>query len=168
MDHDFYYNREERLSNASTATKDAYIKRSHKNFFKRNPQLKILIIDLVLVLLFSTIIIPFFVRVTKDFRIEDYKVSSKAIIFEDTILVSIKLSKMYKKNSNEISENSITVDILKNSSIIKTKTDVFPTTMGEDKYITFKIPKQDYNLEYIEIKIKSGDFIKERKVQIEH
>lgn len=165
MDYNFYSSREERLSKASSATKRAYQKRKKIGFFKRNPQLKILVIDLFLVLLFAVIIIPFFLRITKDIRIDDYKIESKALVFEDKMLISVKVTKLYKKINKRVTTDQIKVVIM-NNEILTSKEELFPVDAGEDKYITFKLD-DDLNIEIINISISSGDYIKEYNVKVD-
>lgn len=167
MDHEFYSSREERLQSASSGTKRAYEKRNSKSIFKRNPGLRILVIDLLLVLLFATIIIPFFIRITKDIRIDDYKIVSKAILFNEEVLVSIKVSNLYKKIQTRKTTDKLKVDIIKNNSIIQSNSLILPINDGEDKYLTFKLV-DNITIKEVNIKLTSGDYIKEYKVQIEH
>lgn len=167
MGDNFYYSRKERLSQASSTTKKAYEKRNQKGFFKKNPQLRILLIDLVIVLLFAVVIIPFFVRITKDIRVDDYKISPKAVLFEDKILVSIKVSNLYKTIYNRKTKESLKVEILKNSSIIESKEELFPTDDGEEKYISFSFNKSELDSDFVFIDFTSGDFHDDRKVLIE-
>ncbi len=167
MEYQFYSSRKERLQTASSGTKKAYENRESKSFFKRNPGLKILVVDLLIVLLFATIIIPFFIKITKDVRVDDYKFTSKAIWFEEEILISIKVSKLYKKISNRVTNDKLKVDIINNNSIIKSNSLSFPVKAGEDKYVSFKLTG-DVGTEVVNIKLTSGNYIKEYKVQVQH
>lgn len=167
MEYQFYSSKKERLQTASSGTKRAYEQRDSKSIFKRNPGLKILVIDLLLVLLFATIIIPFFIKLTKDIRVDDYILATKAFSFEEDILISIKVSKQYKKVSNRVTTNKLKVDIINNNSIIKSNGISFPIKTGEDKYISFKLAGY-FEMEVINIKLTSGSYIKEYKVQIKH
>lgn len=167
MEQNFYSSRKERLSQASSATKKAYAKRNSGSYFKRNPHMKVLIIDLILVLLFGVVIVPFFVRITKDIRFDDYKVQSKAIIFEEKILVSVKVSKLYKNISNRIATDKVKVVIIENENILDSSLSDLPTKPGEDKYITFKLDNiKDQKI--ITLELSSGDFLKNYKVNIQH
>lgn len=165
MDHNFYSSRSERLSHASSATKKAYEKRKKVSYFKRNPHMKILVIDLVLVLLFGVIIIPFFIKITKDVRFDDFKVSSKGIVFEENILISIKISKLYKKISTRVGSDNIEL-VVSNGNISLKQNDTLPIEPGEDKYITFKLD-DNVDIKTINVRISSGDFIKNYKIQVE-
>lgn len=166
MSYDFYSSREERLLTASSGTKRAYEKRKVKGFFKKNPQLKILVIDLILVLLFAVIIIPFFVKLTKDIRVDDYKITPKAIQFENQVLISIKIKKLNKKISNRIATDSLKVDIIENKIIINSENKLLPNDGNTDAYITFKL-EDNNNLEFILLHLETGAFSKEYNVKIE-
>lgn len=165
MDHNFYSSRSERLSQASSATKKAYEKRKKVSYFKRNPHMKILVIDLLLVLLFGVIIVPFFIRITKDVRFDDFKVSSKGIVFEENILISIKISKLYKKISTSVGSDNIELVVSVGNISLKQK-EVLPIEPGEDKYITFKLD-DNIDIKTINVRMSSGDFIKNYKIQVE-
>lgn len=166
MEQHFYSSRKERLETASSETKRAYAKRNNKSFFKRNPHLRILVIDMIIVLLFATIIIPFFIKITKDIRFDDYKITSKAIQFEEDVLISIKVSKLYKKISNRITTENLKVDIINNNSIMKSKEVSFPIISGEDIFISFKLD-HDIEQEIVNIQLSSGNYLKQYKVRIE-
>lgn len=166
MELNFYSSRKERLSQASSATIKAYEKRNKLSFFKRNPHLKILAADLVLVLLFGIIIIPFFLKITKDIRFDDYKVKSKAIVFEDEILLTVKFTKLNKKISKRIATDTVKVIIVENELIIRSSSSDLPMEPRKDKYITFKLD-DNKNMEIIKIRLSSGSFLKEYNVKIE-
>lgn len=165
MDLNFYSSRTERLSQASSATKKAYEKRKKVGYFKKNPHMRILIIDLILVLLFGVIIIPFFVKLTRDIRFDDYKVTSKAIEFDGNILVSIKVSKLYKQINQRISTDALEITISYDEST-QTKTDKLPIKAGEDKYITFKLDDKAI-IEIINVRISSGDYEKSYNIKVD-
>lgn len=164
---DFYSSREERLKVASSSTRRAYEKRNSKSFLKRNPQLKILIIDLFIVLLFGVIIVPFFMKITKDIRVDDYKISSKAVYFDSNILVSLKVSKTFKQVKKRLSNDELKVDIIFNTSIIDSKTVRLPATAAQDEFVFFKLDNGS-EMDKVEINLTSGDFLKNYSVNIEH
>ncbi|MGL1894110.1 MAG: hypothetical protein OCD02_20950 [Spirochaetaceae bacterium] len=166
MEFDFYSSREERLKSASAGTKLAYEQRKKIGFFNKNPQLRILLIDLVVILLFAVIVIPFFVRITKDVRFDDYKVESKAIVFEDKILVSLKITKLFKKINKRIATDSLKVVILKENIKIDEVDYLLPSEKGKDEFITFKFD-EDKSIKYLHLNLSSGKYIKEYKVLVE-
>ncbi|MBN2618664.1 MAG: hypothetical protein JXR64_10195 [Spirochaetales bacterium] len=165
MDFTFYSNREERLKSSSKETQRAYENRKKKSFLAKNPHLKILIIDLILVLLFGVIIVPFFMRITRDIRFDDYKVTSKAVQFEESILLSIKVIKVDKKIINRISNNNFIAEIAINKDNIEKKEVQLPIEIGDFKYITFKLD-DNMKSKNIYVSIYSGNFKKDYNVLI--
>lgn len=166
MDLNYYSSRKERLQSASSGTKRAYEKRNSKSFFKRNPQLKVLIIDLLIILLFATIIIPFFIKITKDVRVDNYKITAKAIEFDENILISVKISQNIKPAKETTVSSKLKVEIIHNNSIIKSDSINFPKEFGDNKYLTFKL-ENILEVEYVQLKLTSGTFSKEIKTHIE-
>lgn len=166
MELNFYSSRKERLSQASNETKRAYEKRNSGNFLKRNPHLRIMIIDLFIVLLFAVIIIPFFLKLTKNIKVDNYKIESKAVVFEENILISIKISRLFKDISTpKITKESIKVEINKNTDHNKYKESIFPQKKGETIYVTFKL-EENKEIEFIHVNLLSGKFNKEFKINI--
>ncbi len=165
MDHNFYSSRKERLQHASNATKQAYVKRNSDNFFKRNPHLRILVIDLFIVLLFAVIIIPFFVRLTRDVRVDDYKITPKAIFFENDILVTIKIEKLFKKIIKRITNSEILIEVLYNDKLVGSEIASLPLEIQEYKYISFKLANGD-EVETINIRLSSAAYSKQIVIPI--
>lgn len=133
------------------------------NFFERNPHMKILFIDLFIVILFSTVIIPMFMKLTNEIKFKSYEVTTKAINFESDILVTIKVKKFRQRDTN----SDITIEIIENGGIIKEKSQALPVEYGSSIYITFKIEDRD-DLESVTLNITSGDYHKEKIVQVEY
>lgn len=165
---EFYSSRSERLESASSATKLAYEQRKKRGVFAKNPQLKFLVIDLIIILIFAVIILPFFLKLTKDERFDDYKVVSKAVFFEEKILVSVKISKLFKKINKRIATDSVNIVIFTDNddNIYLEKESLLPTQSGEEIYVTFKL-NDEKDLDYIYINLSSGEYNKKRKVLIE-
>lgn len=159
---EFYSSRKERLEHSSKEVRDMY-KKQKKGFFNRNPHLKILFIDLFIVILFSTVIIPLFLKLSNEIKFKSYEVIPKAIKFEDDILLTIKVKKYRNRETN----SEITIEIIENDDIIKEKSQAMPTEYGSSEYVTFKLEKRE-NIEAVNIRITSGDYIKERVVQVEY
>lgn len=163
----FYSSREERLSKASKETKLAYEKRKNKNFFKRNPQIRILIIDLVIILLFAVIIVPLFMKLTKDVRVDNYKIETKAFVYEKHILINLKIKQNDKKIKKRKTTELLKVAILSNNGLLlKEVEESFPDINEDNKYIALKLD-DDQNMKVINIRLISGDYIKLYKVHIE-
>lgn len=163
----FHSSREERLAASSAATRLAYENRKHKSFFKRNPQIKILMFDLFIVFLFAAIIVPFFLKLTKDVRMDDFRVESKSIVFENKILVTVKIIKLNKKIKKRVTTDSIKVAIIsEDGSILKEITDLLPDKSEKFKYFSFKLDDNE-KTEIINIELQSGSYEKKYKVHVE-
>lgn len=163
----FYSSRSERLSRASSETKNAYEKRNNKNFFKKNPQIKILLIDLVIILLFAVIIVPIFLKITKDVSVDNYKIDTKAFVYEDKILINLKIKVINKKIKKRKTTDSLKVAILSNNGLLlKEVEDSFPEMNEDKKYIALKVDNNK-NMEIINIRLLSGEYTKVYKVHIE-
>lgn len=164
---EFYSSREERVSQASSTVKKAYEKRANKNFFKKNPHIKILLFDLIIVLLFAVVIIPLLMKITQKVRIEHYNVESKAFIFEDKLLITIKLESSNRKKNKSLATQDLKIDILKeDGQEVVSKTVVFPKNPEELFYITFKLEDND-NLDKINIKLETIDYHRKYKLDIQ-
>lgn len=165
---EFYSSREERISQASNTVKKAYEKRANKNFFKKNPHIKILLFDLIIVLLFAVVIIPLLMKITQRVRIEHYNVETKAFIFEDKLLITIKLISSSRKKNKSLATHDLKVDILKedNNQEIVSKTVSFPNNPDELFYITFKLEDKD-KLDKINIKLETVDYHRKYKLKIQ-
>ncbi|OQY41073.1 MAG: hypothetical protein B6229_00145 [Spirochaetaceae bacterium 4572_7] len=162
----FYSSHGERISKSSSETKKAYEKRENKSIFKRNPHLRIMFIDLLIVLLFAFILVPLFVKITNKVEVDDYKFLTKTIIFEEKLLLSIKISKGYKKINKRVTTNTIKIVILSiDGTVLDESTEIFPTDAGDNKFITFKL--EDPSLESLSIRLSSGEFEKKYNVSIE-
>ncbi len=125
-----------------------------------------MLIDLLLVLLFAVIIIPFFIKITKDVRIDDYKISSKAVLFEENILLSIKIVKVNKKIISKIGTDQIKIDIMNDDVLLESKNSYFPKIIDDKIYITFII-KETLIKDFVSINFVSGKFNKKVKIAIE-
>lgn len=163
----FHSSRKERLSRASKEVKQAYEKRNSKNFFKKNPHLKILLIDLVIVLLFAAVIVPFFYKLTKDIRVDNYKIESEALSFEGQIIIRLKIIRLNKKNFKRLTTDSLKVAIISEiGKKLEEKSVKLPDIDEEVKYLTFKLD-DNQKMQIINIELLSGNFTKEYKVRIE-
>lgn len=162
---EFHSSRKERLSKASKEVIKAYEKRNGGSFLKRNPQLKILIIDLILVILFGGVILPFLLNLNSRVKIENYKVETKAFVFEDKLLVSLNFIPNKRKNSKIIATEDIKVDILSEEEIlIASKSGTFPED-SESFYISFKLDDKE-KLDKIYINLTTLNYTKDYKVKI--
>lgn len=164
---DFYSSREERLEQASTEVKKAYEKRGSKNFFKKNPQLKILFFDLLIICLFAAVIIPLFMKITQRVRIDHYNVESKALIFEDKLLITIKLESSNRKKNKSLATQQLKVDILNIDDVeIASKTVNFPEDQDKLFYITFKLD-EGLDLDKININLATDNFHRDYTIKIQ-
>jgi len=162
----FYSSHNERISKSSSETKKAYEKRERKGIFKRNPHLRIMFIDLFIVLLFIFILVPLFIKITRKVEVDDYKFTTKTIIFEKKLLLSIKISKGYKKINKRVTTNTIKIVILsKDGTVLDKATEIFPIDAGDNKFITFKLDNPSIKL--LSIRLSSGEFKKIYNVSIE-
>lgn len=161
---EYHSSREERLSTASSEVKKAYEKRNSSSFFKRNPQLKILLIDLILVCLFAGIILPFLLSLNSRVIIENYKIDTKAFIFEDKLLISLNFIPNKRKKSKILATEDLKVDILSQEGLLVSKSDSFPTE-SESFYISFQLDDNE-KLDYLYINITTLDYNKDYKVKV--
>jgi len=177
---EYYSSRNERLLNSSNEVKKAYENRNRKGFFKKNPHLKmmlidlsiillfvLMLIDLSIILLFVLIIVPIFQKINSNIKIYDFNINSKAFVFEEKLLVTIKVEKAIKKinNKEQFGELSIIIKSINNEELgIK---NIFLTKETKKEYINFTFPFSN-NIENIIINLSLNNYDREYTVKIDN
>jgi hypothetical protein len=163
---DFYSTRQERLSKSSSEVKKAYEKRDGKGIFKKNPHLRMMLIDLCIILLFALIIVPIFVRLNNSIRIYDFDLTTKTFIFEEKILITIKIEKSKRKSdkAEQFGELNITINNELNGK--DNKKSILLSKDTKKEYINFTLPYSN-DTENIIINLSLNDYVKEYIIKID-
>lgn len=123
----FHYNRTERYKLPGAPPKR--IPRKKKGIFKRNPSLKILILDVLFILLLSAGIRFFFLREQPSGRVDGCEFRLHEILVKDKLFVSLDI---HRDDSSEAGQSTLPVTFfLEPEGEIRNVTVELPSNMGD-------------------------------------
>lgn len=162
---EFYSSREERLKRSPKKVQDFNTRIKSKNIFVRNPQLKVIFLDIIIIVVFAIIIFPLIQRLGSSVNTDNFKIEPKAFVFEEKLLISLKLTP--RKKNKLVGTESLNIDILTiDGIVIASKTDEIFDYNKKRKDISFKLDDRP-EIEKINIVIKSENETKEFKIDID-
>lgn len=109
----FHYNRDERLKTLDSAVRD----RDKRGFFKKNKQLKIILIDILIIVLAAVILPPLLKSRTYKNNVYGCNIRFECFMLENSVLASLIIEK--KKDDKELPEMINAVYSLKDSDFKK-------------------------------------------------
>lgn len=135
-------------------------KKKSLSFFKRNPSMKIILLDLVFIVIISGVIVPFIMKREGTSSIDNYKISLKAFSFDDEVMATLTISETKNIETTGLVEADF---YFEKDSVLANESDLLPSISGE-RVIRTKMNWD--NSEYLFCHIGINDKSKIIKVRI--
>lgn len=145
---------------------------SHKNkkrrgglfgVFRNNPSLMIILVDIIVILLVLTIVIPFIGKKSSEENFDGYELSLHGFMYENTVTLSLVVTALPGEESSPEGEGeALSVHFsLKTESgeeLSRDTLEVVPPVTGESKIVRLELPAEgSEEVEYISAEIQRGD-----------
>lgn len=140
---EYHYNREERLKSASENVKNG---KDKKGIFKRNPALLILLIDVIVIILVSRLVVPYFLSQRSTAEIQKYHFSLKAFRMEDEVYARVLVRLTEKREGKSPPPATIIFRYKQKAS--PPLQDVLPQEPNNEFFFKFRFP---YSKETVEV-----------------